>query len=549
MRSIINLSRMVWQASPLVFVLSLFSGLVSGLTSAVLVALIHEIVRQPAGQVRVPLGYVALCVGLFASKMISAGLILTVSQRALQELRLRLCRRIQEAPLRELERLGTARIQTVLAEDMSTFGTALLAIPGTAIQLSILIGCLFYLAWLSGAALGVFVLLMVVGIGLTWQAQRVAVKHYRRSREVQDHLFQHYRALTEGIKELKLSGGRAERYFTSLGRATDESRTSTTSAFVWSSMAYTMAEMLFFVVIALLVLLVPRISPFAPDTRSGFTLATLYLLTPLMFLLRSLSEYIRSEAALRMVRSLGIDLSAEEGAAAAVESPTQAWGTLELRGVLHRYTDDKDRSFTLGPIDLQLRQGELVFIVGGNGGGKTTLAKTLCGLYPPQAGSIELAGRAVGAEQRAWYRGHFSAVFSDFFLFDDMVGGGGLSVDADAERYLRELELDEVVTVRDGRLSTTALSQGQRKRVALLQVMLDRAPICLFDEWAADQDPRYRKVFYTEILPALRRAGRTIVAITHDDRYFGLADRVLRLDDGKLAEIVVEDAARSSGRS
>jgi len=59
--------------------------------------------------------------------------------------------------------------------------------------------------------------------------------------------------------------------------------------------------------------------------------------------------------------------------------------------------------------------------------------------------------------------------------------------------------------------------------------------VYLFDEWAADQDPVFKKVFYTQLLPELKARGKAVLVISHDERYFGAADRVIRLDYGKLA--------------
>ena len=112
------------------------------------------------------------------------------------------------------------------------------------------------------------------------------------------------------------------------------------------------------------------------------------------------------------------------------------------------------------------------------------------------------------------------------------------SVDLDkrAGEYLHQLELDHVVTVKDGVFSTVKLSRGQRKRLALLTAYLEDRPIYVFDEWAADQDPVFRRIFYLRLLPELKARGKTVVAITHDDRYFGDADRIVKLEEGKVVE-------------
>jgi putative ATP-binding cassette transporter len=212
-----------------------------------------------------------------------------------------------------------------------------------------------------------------------------------------------------------------------------------------------------------------------------------------------------------------------------------SWGRLDLVGVTHRYRrENEEESFLLGPVDLSFEPGELVFLVGGNGSGKTTLAKLLVGLYTPESGTICLNGRPVCDADREHYRQHFAAVFGDFYLFERLVGLGRPDLDAQAADYLRHLRLDHKVTVRDGTFSTTDLSQGQRKRLALLTAYLEDRPVYLFDEWAADQDPLFKKLFYTQLLPELKARGKAVLVISHDERYFGGADRLVRLDYGKL---------------
>jgi putative ATP-binding cassette transporter len=162
--------------------------------------------------------------------------------------------------------------------------------------------------------------------------------------------------------------------------------------------------------------------------------------------------------------------------------------------------------------------------------------KLLSGLYYPQAGEIRLAGQTISETCRDWYRQHFSVVFSDFFLFEKLLGLDAHDLDAKASTYLRRLGIHEKVQLVGRRLSTTDVSQGQRRRLALLTAYLEDRPFYIFDEWAADQDPQYKQVFYTELLPELRARGKGVTVVTHDDRYFHLGDRIIRLDDGKIAE-------------
>lgn len=170
--------------------------------------------------------------------------------------------------------------------------------------------------------------------------------------------------------------------------------------------------------------------------------------------------------------------------------------------------------------------------MGGNGSGKSTLAKLITGLYIPQSGELCLEGEAIVDSNREAYRQLFSAVFSDFYLFERLVSAEALTLDAQAQAYLEKLQLEKKVSVKDGQLSTTALSQGQRKRLALLAAYLEDRSIYLFDEWAADQDPIFREIFYTQLLSELKQRGKTVLVISHDDHYFHLADRILKLDYG-----------------
>jgi putative pyoverdin transport system ATP-binding/permease protein len=204
--------------------------------------------------------------------------------------------------------------------------------------------------------------------------------------------------------------------------------------------------------------------------------------------------------------------------------------------------DLEERGFILGPIDLTMQSGELIFIVGSNGSGKSTLAKLITGLYTPQSGSILINGEPIVADNIEWYRQHFATTFADIYLFDRYLGieerksntAEPSQIDRQIAEYLREFQLDRKVTVNNGRLSTTSLSQGQRKRLALLTAFLEDRPIYLFDEWAADQDPAFREVFYKQMLIDLKKRGKLVIVITHDDRYFHLADRVLKLNYGRV---------------
>jgi putative ATP-binding cassette transporter len=156
------------------------------------------------------------------------------------------------------------------------------------------------------------------------------------------------------------------------------------------------------------------------------------------------------------------------------------------------------------------------------------------GLYEPEAGEIRVDNKPVSMAERDDYRQQFSAVFFDFYLFERLFGIEAKDLDGESQKYLDLLQLSHKLTIKNGQLSTIDLSQGQRKRVALLNAYLEDRPIYIFDEWAADQDPQFKKIFYYELVPELKNRGKTVIVISHDDRYYGLADRLIKLESGKV---------------
>jgi putative ATP-binding cassette transporter len=386
-------------------------------------------------------------------------------------------------------------------------------------HLAMVVACLIYLAWLSWWVLLGVLAFMVVGI-VTYQLPiSRAASYQKQTREEADSLFKHFRALTEGTKELKLHRQRREAFLTEgLQQTAHKLRRHASVANSIYAAAAGWGQILIFVLIGLVLFAAPTVRPLDVQTLAGYAIVILYMMAPLEVILNMAPTLTRANVSVQKIDEL--DLS---------------WSSLELRGATHAYHDERrEHNFTLGPVDLSFHPGELVFLVGGNGSGKTTFAKLLTGLYIPEAGEVRLDGQVIDAQNRDFYRQHFAAVFSDFFLFESFLGIEAGKVDEQAREYLVQLQLDHKVQVKDGLLSTTELSQGQRKRLALLTAYLEDRPFYLFDEWAADQDPLFKEVFYFQILPTLKAKGKTVLVISHDDRYYHIADRIIKLDYGQV---------------
>jgi putative ATP-binding cassette transporter len=297
---------------------------------------------------------------------------------------------------------------------------------------------------------------------------------------------------------------------------------------------FVFTQTLFFLLLGAIVFIVPSFNPGQPETTVKVATAMLFLVGSLGALLQAVPIFARAESALATLESLKERLGDEPAVPPGEEVPIAGFETLDLEAVRFRYPATGDEpGFAVGPIDLSVRRGEVVFIVGGNGSGKSTFLKLLTGLYAADSGTIALDGRPIEAIGRARYRSAISIVFTDFHLFPELYGIAATPEETAAR--LDELGLGAKTSVRDGVFSTLDLSAGQRKRVALAVARLERRPILVLDEWAAEQDPSFRRTFYREILPAIAAQGVTVIAATHDDHYFDAADRVYRMEEGRLS--------------
>jgi putative ATP-binding cassette transporter len=539
-----NLIRFFFRGSRRMMICTVAAALLSGACNAGLIAMVNQALGHASGGLgrAIPAalvwGFIALGAGRLLTNFIAQFTLAHFAQRNSADIRRDLVNKILGVPLRQLEEIGAPRLMVTLTEDVLSLTEAMLAIPAFAVNVAILFGGAIYLGYLSWVVLIVMGAFIVVGAVAYRLLIRSGFSHLFQARDEQDRLFKHFRELTEGMKELKLHRERRGIFFAdNIHGCTERYKRHNIAAEVRFIIAHNWSHLLFFTLIGMILFLLPKVQEVSPQALTGYVVATLYLMGPLSGVLSSLSMFGRANAALRKIEQLGLTLVARAGDRCPIETPTRkpVLEKLELVDVTHSYHREReDDHFTLGPIRLTFTPGELVFLVGGNGSGKSTLAKVITGLYPPEQGVIRLNGRVVGDHERDDYRQLFSAVFSDFYLFDNLLGASGPELDAQAREYLSLLHLDHKVKVNGGVLSTTQLSQGQRKRLALLNAYLDDRPFYLFDEWASDQDPLFKEVFYTQLLPDLKARNKTVLAITHDDRYFPLADRIIKLDYGKI---------------
>ena len=512
------------------------ASIASGACTTLLLSLIQRSLAAAAPDRSLAPQFAVLCAAFLASQTLCRVLLVRAGHEAVFRLRLAIAEVVIAAPLRRVEALGAHRLLAALTEDVLAVADAVPELQSLIAQAAIAMGCLAYIVWLSWPLALALVALAALGTLTYLLPLKVALAALRRARAGQDTLFQHIAALVGGLKELKLHRPRRAAFMSGALRASaDEVRRESSFGMTVFMVAASWGQTQYLVAVGLLLFVLPWVVTTAPGATAGVIVAVLYLAVPLELILSAAPVLGRASVALHKLRAL--DLGREDALVDAPGGvPRPRWRELALRGVTYGHTSASEaRPFTVGPIDLTLRPGEIVFFIGGNGSGKTTLAKLVTGLYAPDRGEVAVDDVVVTDATRDDHRQRFSAVFVDSHLFASLHGIA--SADLRATELLRRFALDQKVSVRAGAFSTTALSQGQRRRLMLLVACLEDREVYVFDEWAADQDPEFRELFYTDVLPGLRAQGKCVLVVSHDDRFFHLADRVIRLDDGQLSEL------------
>ena len=526
-------------------VLAIVTSFIAGVGYTMLIALIKGALADGLlSQPNVIWSFVAFCLAIpicgFASQM----LLLYLTSKAAYELRIQLSRQILASPLRQLESLGPSKLLATVTQDIGSVIELVTVMPQMLTQLAMMVGCLVYLGWLSWKLMLIMLGFMAIGL-LTHQLPLMrAFRYFRLLREEWDSMYKAFQGIVNGTKELKLNRDRREAFLShQVEPAAAGLRDYGLKGNAIAMAVSNWGQILFFVFIGLLLFVTPLMVGIEPQVMVGYTLVVLFMITPLTMMLNQIPSLERAYLAAERIEELGFSLGATK-AESLVPVATAAVPArrLDLVNVTHSYRQDNGSAeFQLGPINLTFYPGELIFLIGGNGSGKTTLVKLLMGLYEPESGEIRVDNKPVTMSERDDYRQQFSAVFFDFYLFERLFGFEAKDVDAESQKYLDLLQLSHKLTIKDGHLSTVDLSQGQRKRVALLNAYLEDRPIYIFDEWAADQDPQFKQIFYYELVPELKSRGKTVIVISHDDRYYGLADRLIKLESGQIEsdELVV----------
>lgn len=456
-----------------------------------------------------------------------------IIEQAVHDLRCSLLRGLQAMELRDAEVLGTSRIQSALAADAQAISQAAGPMAFGVQSLMMVVFAVLYLAYISPSALLLTAIVASIA-GWAYVAHsnvvgRALDSARRRVAELQSQVA----SLVNGFKELKLSVPKADSARRSAEESSTEAAVDKLVAHQALARDYVLSNLAFFFLLGTVVFLMPWIRTEYSESVSRSLAAVMFLIGPLLGVIGALPQVAVANVAATSMLDLEQEiLSKTQTMDEQVDESMEGFGAIELHQVRFEY-GGRNGGFSVGPLSLSLRRGEVLFITGDNGSGKSTLLKLLAGLYKPTSGDVLVDGRHVWPHRTRALRGLMSSVFADFCLFDRLHGIE--KVDPHwCEAWLQRLQLQDKVKLVGGRFSTTSLSTGQRKRLALFAALAEQRPILILDEWAADQDPSFRRHFYLELLPLIRAEGRTVVAITHDEAYFDYADRRIHIADGQI---------------
>ena len=481
----------------------------------------------------------------------SSDLIAAEVEHILHQLRLSLFDRVRKAAPDTLAKVGQGAVQTALTQEMQTVSAALPLMLNGVQQVVLIICVAAYLAWLSTFAFVMISVLAVVVSTIHLQRMRKINAATRDAIDDENLLFGGLTDLLHGFKEVKMNSRRRDALLGALNDRSIRARDTKSVVKAQWSREFALIQLAFYGMMAAMVFIVPIFTSDYHDVAVQTTTAALFMIGPIGAVVASVPSFTDSDVALRKINDIdhqledALDAQHANEAANGTSSPETldklrgALGNIaeiSLRDVRFAYPGTTDSpGFAVGPINATFKKGEITFITGGNGAGKSTIIAVLTGLRPAAGGSIMVNDCPLPTDALQLYRDHFATVLSDYHLFRELYGIDEIDPKR-VEPLLKQMEIDDKVEIDDNAFSTTSLSQGQRKRLALIAALLEEKPVLVLDEWAADQDPHFRSVFYEKILPSLRKQGKIIICVTHDDRWFDAADTIYHVRDGEFVD-------------
>lgn len=518
------------------FLIAILSSL-SGFGNALLIFIINEVINRTDKFQSILFLYfvIAMLIYIFGQRLVRR-MLLKLTNELVYNKRVFLIDKILSASYESIEQLESGKIHAGLNNDTEALSSFANVIITSVANMVTLLCCFVYLGILNKYALLISIIVVIVAGGIYYLVGRHANRIGEEARDIQNMFFKFINNLEYGFKELKMSLKKRNEFTQDMACSCGNYRDKRIMADLEFANVFVLGEMLFTMVIGIVAFIFPVFfEDIQTSSLRNYVFVYIYMTGPLRVILNSIPQIINVNICYKRIQNLALELDshrANEKLTNIMEEMPHSI-QLELSNIEYSYKNDNGEEFKIGPINYRLNSGEIIFITGGNGSGKSTLAKLLTGLYKPDGGKILLNNNEISSAE---LRQFFSTVFSDFHLFENLYGINGDNQTKKIAALLEILHLDTKVTYSNNKFSTLKLSSGQRRRLALLVSYLEDRPIYLFDEWASDQDPEFRKFFYENLLLELKKAGKCVIAITHDDRYFDKSDKIIKMELGQIIQ-------------
>jgi len=514
-------------------------ALLSGISNALLLAIINSAAEQVSDiglQTRYLLLYLATFVLFIYTQRFTLLNSMLAIEEAIRTVRVRIVNKIRCADLAFVEQSGRGDMHTRLTQDSTLISQSVIQLMSSAQSGLVVVFAFIYLAWISLTSF-LFAFLFIFLSALTYlsHAQRTQL-NLQFARQQEASFFDSLNHLLDGFKEIKINRQKSDDLIEHIERTSKASERVKIEVGKLEVTDSIFSRLCFYALLPMLVFAIPILHAQQTEDIYKVMATILFIMGPVSLFVGALPTMVRVNLAIDNLRALESEI--DQATQNHNDNRTPPWVDFEeivLDTTRFSYHDEHQAEiFSVGPINLSVKKGEMLFIVGGNGSGKTTLLKLLIGLYYPESGAIYVDSKRVKASNYPAYRELFSVIFADFHLFDRLYG----LMNADEqtlEHWIKEMQLEKKTKIQDGRFTNLNLSTGQKKRLAFIAAVMENRPVMIFDELAADQDPSFRHYLYEVVFRGLKTKGKTIVAVTHDDQYFHIADRILKMDSGKLA--------------
>lgn len=458
------------------------------------------------------------------------------TQGLIYRFRLNVIKLVLKSDLSIFKVISKNEIQMRITRDTQMVSQAIVTIVTIGQSTAIVFFALIYLATLSWVASILMLVFLLVALATFLQVEKKTTAELKVSYLEESKTFEFVAEFLSGFQEIKMSSKRARGFIEDLVSSAKKSRETREESLITLGNTFSYLQIILYIAVGMLIFVVPVLSDSFSDVVLKVTTTSLFMVGSFQSVFISLPMIVQAEASAKQLLSLKSALEQTHNQTNSKDTEDQYVNAkhLTLHGITYRHQSlEENRHFDLGPITTSFEAGKIYFIRGQNGSGKTTLIRVLLGLYAPTKGFITVNDQLVNQPSPSAYRDLFAVVFSDFFLFKKLYGISKENL-AEGQSLIEMFQLEDKVSILDNQFDTIHLSTGQRKRLGLLEALLEDKQFVILDEWAADQDPEFRKYFYQVLIPYIKGLGKTLIAISHDDRYFDVADEIITIDQGKL---------------